>query len=664
MPTARIEEDGVLRLGYSRTDPYSTLWSSISFFPRLELSGRYTVIDGVQQVEDQPEFGDYDDKAFDAKLLLFRESQHLPEVSLGVQDFIGTRLFPSEYVAVSKRVGDVDVTVGYGKNRIDGMFGGLRYKPSWNPNLGLVAEYDATDYKHDFGADQSGADQRTGGATYAVEYRFGWVGLQVSYQGGEVGANAYVSIPLMEKEFVPKIEEPEPYSAASARPSLEEWRSDPQYAKALGWSLDQQGFRNIYLRLDGKSLEASLTHTRISLIGRAVGRAARALLLLGPRDIETIEITYTLNDLPVVTYAFRDLRLLQEYFAGGVPGEKLEQTVEIGFTSPEYGRQFRHVAIGVFEKEEADPGFRTLYGDEGHAVSFKREDRFLSSARLIPFNLRFYFNDPSGAFKYDTFALGAYSKHFGGGLFLDSAVRLTLVENVSDVTISSNSVLPHVRSDIADYKREGDSLRLNSLLLNQYAHPAQRVYGRLSAGYYEEMYAGAGGQLLYLPKDSDWAADFSVDWLKQREPGNSFGFTDYSTTTALGALHYRFSESGITVTGRAGRFLARDEGVRLEFKRRFRSGVELGGWYTVTNEKDITSPGSPEDPYYDKGLFVRIPLNSMLTKDTQQTASLSLAPWTRDVGQMVESPGDLYRMFERRLLLNSAEHDLLTDFAN
>ena len=47
----------------------------------------------------------------------------------------------------------------------------------------------------------------------------------------------------------------------------------------------------------------------------------------------------------------------------------------------------------------------------------------------------------------------------------------------------------------------------------------------------------------------------------------------------------RLSEMGIDL-----RALAGDEGVRVEFKRRFASGWETGVWYTVTNGDDITSP--------------------------------------------------------------------------
>jgi hypothetical protein len=122
-----------------------------------------------------------------------------------------------------------------------------------------------------------------------------------------------------------------------------------------------------------------------------------------------------------------------------------------------------------------------------------------------------------------------------------------------------------------------------------------------------------------------WAADLTVDALEQRGYKGLFDKRDYRTVTALGALHYRLPYD-ITVTARAGRFLAKDEGVRLEFKRRFRSGVEIGAWYTKTNGKDITNPGTPSDPYNDKGIFLSVPLNIMLLSDTQSTAGFGFRP--------------------------------------
>ena len=186
---------------------------------------------------------------------------------------------------------------------------------------------------------------------------------------------------------------------------------------------------------------------------------------------------------------------------------------------------------------------------------------------------------------------------------------------------------------IAEYKK-ASAFKLTRLLINQLYQPAERVYARGSVGYYEEMFAGAGGQVLYLPVGARWGADLAVDWVAQRNhEGLGFSFYDYQTTTAIASFHYRLP-LGMTATARGGRFLAKDEGVRIELKRRFASGWEVGAWYTRTNGNDITSPGSPGNPYYDKGLFMTIPLNTLLTRDTQATAPMSISPWTRDVGAM------------------------------
>ena len=67
-------------------------------------------------------------------------------------------------------------------------------------------------------------------------------------------------------------------------------------------------------------------------------------------------------------------------------------------------------------------------------------------------------------------------------------------------------------------------------------------------------------------------------------------------STALAALHYRLPLDGVTATVRGGRFLAGDLGARFEMKRRFRSGFQVGAWYSLTNGNDITSPGTPASP--------------------------------------------------------------------
>jgi hypothetical protein len=305
--------------------------------------------------------------------------------------------------------------------------------------------------------------------------------------------------------------------------------------------------------------------------------------------------------------------------------------------------------------------FQWVPNEEGHALSLRRESRALDRVRVIPFNAGIYFNDANGALRYETFMMATYVQQLGRGLFVEGGLRLRLWEDVSKVVDSSNSVLPHVRSEVGDYTRDGDFI-LDHLMLNQYLQLQPRFYVRASAGYYERMFAGLGGQVLYFSKSHPWAADISVDTLQQRDTNGDFGFQDYRTTTAIAAVHYRVQQQGLTFTLRGGRFLAKDVGARYEIQRRFRSGVRIGAWYTVTDGRDITSPGSPDDPYTDKGIFLSIPLGSMLTRDTQATARFAISPWTRDVGQMVKSPGDLYTIVEDPLLFDWQGRHLLSDF--
>lgn len=665
MPSARIEEEGTLRFGLSKFDPYTTFWSSLSMFPRLELGARYTSIDHTVGLAYNQNYGTYKDKAFDLKLMLLRESRYLPEVSIGTQDFLGTRVFAADFIAINKRFGDLDIGLGYGRNRIDGFFGGIRYQPSWYKDISFVYEYDALDYEHDFDAAISGARNRTGKATYAIEYRYGWLGAQLASQGGDIGLNAYVAIPLMKSEFIPKFDEPPPFAKHVERPTISQWKADTKYRLALVQALEKQGFKNVQVVLLGSTLEIGFAHQRITLVGRAVGRAVRTALLLGPIDQTSIQLTYfTMTDLAVVSYDFHDLPLLDRFFRGQVTYGQLLKGLTVRYADPE-ATEATLAATNHSQEEEGGKNspleLEWAQNEEGHAYSLKVEDNDLGQFRLVPLSLGIFFNDPNGAFRYDLFAAALYRRHLSKGLFLDSSVRLSLLEDVSKVTATSNSTLPHVRTDVGDYKRDS-RFKLNTLLMNKFVHPRPRVYARGSVGYYEEMYGGVGGQVLYLPKEGNWAVDMAMDWVRQRDTDGGFGFRDYETVTTLAAIHYRIQKYGLTLTARGGQFLAKDKGVRFEFQRRFRSGVRVGAWYTFTDGMDTTPPGSKDDPYHDKGIFISIPLASMLTKDTRSTARFAIAPWTRDVGAMVASPGDLYTIMEDPLMLDWPGHHLLTDF--
>jgi membrane-associated phospholipid phosphatase len=654
MPDARFAPDGTWRTGYSFLRPYHALWSSLTAMPWLEGSFRYTRIQYVPGFPNRPgtDYGDYKDKTFDAKLRLLDEREVWPQIAVGAQDVGGgTGLFSAYYAVASKRFGELDLTLGYGKDRIDGAFGGLRWQPGAYPNWSVAAEYAAFDYPNDRFAAQARIADRKKGPALALEYRQDAWGAKVYAAHGEAGINAWVSVPLETREFVPKLDEPPPYTRINPRPTAAQWAEEPRHEARLRRALEQQGYGRIHTRYENGRLEATLENTRIASMPRAVGRAARTMLSFAPLEVRELEVTYLQGPLPFATYTFIDAKTLQRYFNGMTTRERLAQTVAIDYAAPgdENVDADRERAIAAFE----EPLPEALVVQDRVPQLFGYRSDLLGGAFRIRPSLTAFFNDPSGALKLDLSALATWDRALAPRTFFNSEAKVTLVENVSDVTQPSNSLLPHVRTDIAEYRRGSDA-KLLKALFNQFYHPATRLYARASAGIYEEMYSGAGGQILYLAPDGGWSADLAVDALRQRDFKGGFGLRDYSTVTAIASLNYRMAY-GLTGTLRAGRFLAKDDGLRLEVKRRFASGFEVGAWYTVTDGNDITSPGTPASPYYDKGIFLQMALNAMLTRDTRTTATLSLSPWTRDVGQMVVSPGDLARLMEKNVF---DRHDL------
>jgi len=651
MPSAQVEADGTFSTGYSYDSPYGSLWVTSTLFPFLQVTGRYVSISGIAGFTNEPgqygsNYGRYKDKVFDGKLQVLSETGWRPAVAVGATDLQGTELFRGQYIVATKTFGaarNIEASIGYGNKRPQGWFAGARYGFVSAPRWAVVAEYDANDYSKDFNAASTSAGQRKKGGVVGLEYRWGWLGAQVARHHDHFSANAYVSIPFGQREFIPKVLEPAPFQAKNAPPrvALTTWQDDPAHAAALIQELVKQDFKNVRVELDGDALRLTLTNSRISNTGRAVGRAVRTALAFAPEGTRSMQVTYTRLEQPVATYEFRDLRVLSDYLTGLADRDMLRSVVLVRAARPDdIVRDDQELYSGIQENDAIE----VHVGRDGEMVQVSSEDREANRFKVVP-KLSFFFNDPSGALRYELWAAINYDRRLGQGWYLDSDLKLTVAENVSGVTQASNSLLPHVRTDVAEYKR-GGRFKLNRLMINKYAMPAEHVYVRASGGFYEEMYRGLGGQVLYLPKDSRWATDFTIDALQQRGFKGWLDKRDYKTVTALGALHYKLPYD-VTATARVGRFLARDEGVRLEFKRRFSSGVEIGGWYARTNGNDITNPGSPGNPYHDKGVFLSVPLNIMLPMDSQAGAGVALAPWTRDVGQMVSSPGDLYDLVER-----------------
>ena len=146
------------------------------------------------------------------------------------------------------------------------------------------------------------------------------------------------SIPSDRREaWTPPPKFPEVYAQIAAKPTAEQWTADVQgYEQRLIEALYRQQFRNIRVGYDSSHrLTIALSNTAgASPVSRAVGRAARTAMKLGPLDMRELRVTLALLTDPVVAYEFVDLPRLERYFNGAIGRAALADSVAVEYLNP------------------------------------------------------------------------------------------------------------------------------------------------------------------------------------------------------------------------------------------------------------------------------------------------------------------------------------------
>ncbi|HEY4487612.1 MAG TPA: YjbH domain-containing protein, partial [Candidatus Paceibacterota bacterium] len=159
MPSARMAKTGMIALGAARVKPYDIYGLVFQVYDRVELSLNYRVYKGLtDRAFGHEGFGDEAERIGNAKigLLIPRDDYPmLPQISVGAEDFIGTKRFSSQYIVATKQFLDwnLECTFGWGHGRLKGPFGGAAWSPFRHfkvpvlKDLTFLAEYDAINYK-------------------------------------------------------------------------------------------------------------------------------------------------------------------------------------------------------------------------------------------------------------------------------------------------------------------------------------------------------------------------------------------------------------------------------------------------------------------------------------------------------------------------------------
>ena len=646
-PTARMAPAGELSLNANRTEPYSRYSLSLQPLDWLEGTFRYTAITnhkyGAKAFSGEQS---YKDKAVDVKARLWQESHWLPEVALGFRDVGGTGLFSSEYFVASKRYNNLDFSLGvawgYIGNRGDfenplgiiddrfdsrpaidasnagnvnansyfrgspSLFGGIAYQTPWAP-LSLKLEYDGNDYKHEpFNTSQVQDSPINLGAVYKlndnIDLTAGWERGNTALFGITLHTN-FVSRKAPVKSYDPPAQ-PLPAQVPVAPLEEMDWAAvSQQLEKNAGYKVERIAQRDSELMVYGEQSKYFYT-------AKGAGRASRILDNTANDEIQWFTMVNKRYDMPV-----EEISVPRSTFRDVVNKEQdlinLHRTTEVNRATAHYDK--------TLYQQKPDP-FTYGFG-LGYQQNLGGPDGFL-------------------LYQISAYAEGQY--RFTPNTWASGGVSVNLLNNYDKFTYDAPSNMPRVRTDLRQYVTTSD-VTMPALQLNKAKRLDQDLYGMVYGGYLESMYAGVGGELLYRPMGERWSIGADLNYVRQREFDQGFGLRDYRTVTGHVTTYTKLPfdlDAAVSV----GRYLARDWGTTIDISREFTNGVKFGGWVTrTTASKEEYGEGS-----FDKGIYISIPFDEMMSVSTMSRANIAWAPLTRDGGAMLHRQYSLHTMTDGR----------------
>lgn len=416
--------------------------------------------------------------------------------------------------------------------------------------------------------------------------------------GREVARSTY-------EPFAPQMK----LAAAGAEPpqAVRPLLADPakrKLAADIFAELDKAGFRAQAFDLDTRGATVWVTPTRYRQVARNIGRAARVVANHVPREVERITVA-------LVEGEYETMRV-------SVMRKDLEQAIALRGSAEEI---FAHAEIAGGEKTRPA-------GAVQKDGLYPRLDWGLRPA------LTQSIGQPEQFFLYQINARLSARADLGYGLGVEFAGNRRLFGTLDRARIGSDAVLPHVRSDIRSYIREGTT-NIERLALDWRLQPTKDWYARLTGGIFEDMFGGVGGEVLWWPYGSRVALGAEVFHAQQRNFDQRFSFQDYNVVTGFVNMYYQLPWYNLLATVSMGQYLAGDKGVTYKLTREFDSGIRVSGFFTLTDVPfDVFGEGS-----FDKGFVVSIPFETFLGTSTQRTGALGFKPLTKDGGQMMGGAG-------------------------
>ena len=592
-PSARTYDEGVHGITVYRGTPNQTVTLSANPFDWFEASFFYTNVTDRPYCYDftsETCLQDFKDKGFNFKVRL-KEQGKLPAIAIGLNDFAGTGIYSSEYIVGSYGINRTDFHFGVGFGLLDGSdlsfknpltFISDKFNDRPTNTEGLGGSFQPSRYFSGetaspfFGVSHALNNKLLLRAEYDSSVRPGLVPFRIPENDFSFGVDYlitdnfsigvsfergdYASFKFVYKNDPVKTFQKNEYARGDRR------RGDNKYTQLIN-NLEANGIGVKRLSRNANSIGLQLTqvmHPNLRVVEDIIAQSAR--------------------DAGITEDIVKDIEI-----ANLLAVQEIDDS-------------YRATSQTIYQRSTTKR-FSTNTRANFRPFLASREE-FFKGAFLVE-------NDTEFIIRKD--------------LFFNTNIKYSIADNLDDLYIPPVDTFPaQVRSDVKQYLKnmKDGGILLGRAQLDYHLTPAKNHHIMMSAGVFEDMFSGIGGEYLYFTPNTNYS--FGVDVFKvfKRDYSWRFGLLDYENTMATLNFNYRnYGTIPFDMRVSAGEYLAGDVGYTIEFSRTFYNGVYFGAFATFT---DVTTKQFGEGSF-DKGIFFNIPIYGNLINYTWR-------PLTKDPG--------------------------------
>lgn len=660
-PNGRIMPDWSMRFFVAQDKPYMYYGFAGTPLPFLETNFHISQVDGIAGFSDSDGYGDYKDKSISFKLLLKKEDKYTPSVVFGGEDVWGTGLYTSKYIAMSKEIGYFDFTLGYAKGRLGGEvvqsvnttnsgstdntaftfmkdfswgggkpFGSALFKAT--EDLSLVAEYSPINYEKDkINPFLNGKkyDLPDSNINYGLKYSLSDnSSVNLSFQRGNQLSFGYVyqfgfsRTGLFEHDPDPKWK-----ASENAKKSYENL-DEKELSDKLSNEVAAEKMSNVKTSVNENKIWTEFDNARYDEDLKAVGRVISTIDEVAPQNYDTIYATLKTRDIPMKTVkvnrkefdAYENEKVSSDYFKNAVvitnSVEKMEE-------------EFKNGKEDIYKTD--------IYGSEKFSFS------------IAP-SLKHYLNDKEKPYAAKASVFAAINYDITSGVFLRARVFQPFYNTIQDIhdrggleDIGTEENKLSIRSGMLKYTQYNDT-QLSNLTLDYLFRAPYETLGKVEVGYLDLAFAGTDLEWYKSFYDDRFGLGLQYQYLYKRPVDDMFSLYEDLTYDAkfINAYMLLSDKYNIHMGLKVGEFLAGDKGARVDIARTYKT-FTIGAYATVTNSNEVFTSSENRD-YIDKGIYIRIPIDTISKQRFKGSLSYTLSPWTRDVGQFAGGSMSLYPM--------------------